>query len=384
MVLVVTQVSVALMLLVGAGLLIRSFARQAAVHLGFEPAGVMTFEVNLPAIRYDSPERRVELHRDYAARLAALPGVEAVGATSWLPANGDYHVWAYTYPDAAAEPQTVAAQVRVIEGDYFSALGIPLLRGRGFGPEDRSGTEPTGIISASLAKKVYGEVDPVGQRFQISEEDHRIIGVAGDVATTTAGTGFDVVYLSHRQFAGNRNWSLTYVVKTGQPRADLIAAARRTLAQVDPALVLYQPRSLETVLDRHLARQRFVVLLMVAFGAIAVALAAVGIYGLLGYLVTQRRHELGIRMALGAAPGQVRRIVLRQALVVGGTGIVIGLAGALLLSNGLRSVATRVSARDPLVFGSATVMLLGVMLIAGYFPARRATRVDPLEALRQD
>ena len=273
-------------------------------------------------------------------------------------------------------------QVRVIDGDYLESLGIPLAAGRRFAPTDRLGTSDVALISRSLAKRAYGDNDPIGRRFETGGRDFQIVGVVGDVANEPTGATAPMVYLSHAQFADDRNWALTYVVKTTGAPDEIARAARRELAQVDRGLVVYRPRTMKAVLARHLARERFTLVLMAVFGAIALSLAAVGIYGVLSYGVSQRTHEIGVRLALGALPGQVRTIILREGVAMGAIGIGAGVAGALALSRVLRALVFGTSTRDPLVFVAVTLVLGGVVLAASYVPARRATRADPLDALR--
>jgi len=380
--LVASQVSLAVVLLTGTGILVRSFVARHRVSLGFDPANVLTFEVHLPDARYGTPEGRVRVHELYQQRLRAIPGVARVGLTSWLPTNGDYHVWGYEYVDDAGERQSLAAQVRVIDGDYLESLGIPVIAGRRFAPGDRLETSDVALISRSLAKRAYGDHDPMGRRFSTGDREFRIVGVVGDVANEPTGTSAEMVYLSHAQFADDRNWALTYVVKaTGEPDA-VASAARRELAQIDRGLVVYRPRTLEAILARHFARERFTLVLMAMFAAIALSLAAVGVYGVLSYAVSQRTHEIGVRLALGALPGQVRRIILREGIVIGAIGTVTGVAGALASSRVLQALVFGTSTRDPFVLAVVAVVLGGVVLAASYVPARRATRSDPLDTLR--
>ncbi|MEE8135488.1 MAG: ABC transporter permease [Gemmatimonadales bacterium] len=383
-VLVATQVSVALVLLVGAGILIKSFVALQGVDLGFDPRNLATFEVHLPSIRYDDPEQRVEFHHQFQDRLNALPGVRSVAATSWLPANGHYHQWGYGHTDDAGEYQWIPAMIRVVEGEYFDALDIPLVSGRTFTRLDRLDTAPVAIVSESLARLVHGDSDPLGQTFSLNGDEHTIIGVVGNVAYEANGMSFDKVYVSHGQFAGDRNWGLTYTVKAEMVPGRLVEPARRALAAIDPALVLYHPRSMEAVIGRHRARDQFTLLLMVVFAAVALTLAAVGVYGVLSYTVSQRTHEIGVRMALGARPGQVRATVMVHGATVAGIGMLVGLIGAFGLSRLLESLVFEVSSRDPTVFFGVAIVLALVVLAAGYVPARRATRVDPLDALRSE
>jgi len=201
----VAQVAVAIVLLVGAGLLTRSFVSLQAVDLGFETERVATFEVHLPPARYDDPAARVRVHHAYQERLREVPGVEAVGATSWLPANGHYHEWGYGYLDTTGERQWTGAMVRIIDGAYFEALGIPLLYGRLFTRDDDVDAEEVAIISQSLAGRVYADQDPLGEVFRTGGRNFTVVG---DVAYEADGTGFGKVYVSHGQFADDRNWAL--------------------------------------------------------------------------------------------------------------------------------------------------------------------------------
>ena len=381
-VMVTTQVALALVLLVGAGILLRSFGALLDVDLGIDTARVATFEVNLPNVRYASGEDRARFHHQFLERIRSRPGVEAAGAVSWLPGNGPYHIWGYSPLPDAAERGRAQAQTRVIEGDYFSTMGIPLLAGRTFDTRDRLDTEPVALISRALAAEVYGDGDPLGGRFRTAGDEFTVIGVVGDAAHDTRGATMGTIYLSHAQYANNRNWSLTYVVRSTGSATASVARIRTELAALDNALVLYRQRTMEDVLGGHRARARFTLLLMTVFACIALSLAAIGVYGVLSYTVNQRAQEMGIRLALGARAAQVRGIVVRRAAAVAGIGLVIGLIGAWLLSRFLESVVFGVSVRDPIVFIGVAVLLTCVVLAAAWMPARRATRMSPVDALR--
>jgi predicted permease len=382
-VLVAAQVSVALVLLIGAGLLISSFIALRQVDLGFESKNVATFEVHLPTVRYPTGEDRIQFHLAFHERLRALPRVEAVGAASWLPANGMYHSWGYGYLDEAGENQWLPAQVRTIEGDYFDALGIDVVRGRAFDTTDQLDAHRVALINEALATRVYGARSALGESFTFGGGvEYTVIGVVSDVAHEARGEFGPRIYLTHSQYGPNRNWALTYIVKTSAPAQDLFDMARRELTATDGALVLYQPRTMNDVLARQVAEDGFVLTLMAIFAGVALSLAAVGVYGVLSYSVNQRVHEIGIRMALGAKATQVRGIVVGQAALVAGCGMAAGLAGAFSLSRFMQSLLFEVTATDPLVFGGVAVLLGIVVLVAGYVPARRATKVDPMVALR--
>lgn len=247
--LVVCQVALAVVLLVGAGLLLRSFDRLRAVPLGVRPENILTFSVQLPIGRYGDPQQRARFHREYQARIAALPGVRAAAAISRLPATGTYHSWGVRRTERA--PFT-ATQQRVIEGPYFEAAGVPLLAGRTFGSEDEARAPHRIVISQELARQVFPSEDPIGQRLHVAGEEPEIIGVVGDVALGPRTPPRPYVYHSHTQFAGDRNWALTQVVAFNGNRASLVSDVRRELARIDPALVLHEPRMLDEVIGpRH-------------------------------------------------------------------------------------------------------------------------------------
>jgi hypothetical protein len=273
--------------------------------------------------------------------------------------------------------------VRVIDGDFLDVMRIPLLSGRTFTPTDRVDTDRVALISRSLARRAFGVDDPVGQRVTLGPP-FTVVGVVDDVAYEAQGTQFETLYLSHDQFASNRNWALTYTVRTRSAPDAVVTPARAALAEIDPGLVLHQPRAMDEVLSGHWARQRFTLLLMATFALVALTLAAVGVYGVLSYAVTQRTHEIGVRMALGARPAQVRLLVMGDGLLLAIVGMAVGLAAAFAVGDVLGALTFGVNPRDPLVFGTVTLVLAVVIVIAGYVPARRATRVDPLESLRGD
>jgi predicted permease len=381
--LVVCQVALALVLLVGAGLLLRSFERLQSVDLGVRSSHVLTFTVSLPFGRYDDPERRARFYRDFIARLGAIPGVRSAAAISRLPVTGSYHSWGTGREDRPPEVRDVEAQQRVIEGPYFAAVGIPILRGRPFDAQDDARVPRRVLVSHELAKRLYPGEDPVGKQLRVADTQAEIIGVAGDVAVGARAPVRPYVYHSHSQFASDRNWALTEVVKFDGDRPSLVIDARRELSRMDPALVLYEPRMLDDVIGGGVAQERFALRLVAAFALLALVLAAVGIYGVLSYAVSRRRREMGIRMALGAPARTVRSMVVCDGGRLALAGIACGSAGAIVATRFLRSLLFGVSATEPAVFAAAAAVLAGVALVASWIPARRATMVDPLEAVRE-
>ena len=383
-VLVVAQVSLALVLLTGAGLLLRSFERLRATSLGIQPANVVTFEVHLPAGRYENPIRRDLFHRTFHDRIAALPGVRAVGAISRLPVTGTYHSWGTYRPDVPSGSATVQPEQRTMEGAYFSALRIPLLRGRTFSAEDDSRAPQRVVVSQEAARQLFGDEDPLGKSVRVAGQTKEVIGVVGDTAISARGVVRPTIYHSHRQFAANRNWALTQVVALDRPAATIFDDLRRELAAIDPALVLYRPRMLADVAGGGIAHERFALLLVGAFAFLALLLAAVGIYGVLSYAVTRRRRELGIRMALGAPTGSILTLVVKDGGRLAAAGVLFGVAGAFAATRLLRSLLFGVSSTDPMIFAAAVLTLVVVALAATWIPARAATKVDPLLAVRAD
>jgi putative ABC transport system permease protein len=383
-VLVVCQVALALVLLIGAGLLLRTFDRLRSVDLGVRTSNVLTFAVHLPMGRYGDVEQRVRFHRDLQARLAALPGARAAAAVSRLPVTGTYHSWG-ARPADPPDARQVQAQQRVVEGPYFKAVGIPVLRGRTFGPEDDAKAPRRVVVSQELVRQLFPSEDPIGKRLRVAAGQPEIIGVVGDVALGPRAAARPYVYHYHSQFAfvDKRNWALTQVVALDASVSNsFLADARRELARIDPSLVLYEPKMLDDVIGAGVAQERFALLLVASFALLALVLAAVGIYGVLSYSVSRRTREMGIRMALGAPAASVRTLVVRDGGRLAAVGIVLGCAGAYAATRALRSLLFEVSATEPLVFVSAAAVLGLVAMAASWIPARAATKADPLQAVR--
>jgi putative ABC transport system permease protein len=382
--LVAGQVALALVLLVGASALAASMYRLSRTPLGVHADEVLTFELNLPAGRYDAAAR-ARFHRAMTATLSALPGVRAVGATSRLPATGSYHGWgarALTGASAGAEVWTPSEQ-RVVEGDYFDALQIPLLDGRTFDARDGAGTRPVAVVSERFARALFPGGSALGQRIRAGSAEREIIGVVGDVALDPEGTPAAHVYHLHAQFAENRNWPLTYVVAAEGEAGSLLPAVRGAIRAVDPRLVLHNVAMLDEVLGRGTSQRRFAFVLTSTFAALAMALATMGLYGVLAFVVRQRRREIGIRLALGATQRRVAGAVLGQGLAVTAAGIAAGLLGALAAAQVLESLVFDVAPTDPRLLLAAAAMLALVAVIAALVPAVRASRTPPGEVLRE-
>jgi predicted permease len=379
---VVVQVAAALVLLVGAGLLTRSFGALRRVELGAEPEGVLTFEVNLPDVRYPDGASRDRFHRDLERRIAALPGVTAAGAASWLPLNGRYHTWGFN--SDAGNPDNDATfhlvDVRIVSGDYFDAVGIGVLEGDRLESLDPDGP-PVVWISRSLARRAFGDADPLGRTVQAANAPRTVVGVVEDVRHDPRLDFFPTVYVPHAQYADDRNWALVQAVRASGEQAALRERIREELRAIDPNLVLYRPRPFTALLAARRAQDRFGTALMGAFAVLALTLCSVGTYGVLAGSVERKRREIGIRIALGARAASVRAMVLRSALVLAALGAALGVPAAWVGARSLESLLFQVEPADPGVFAAAAAALLGLSALAAWLPARRATRLDPARTL---
>jgi predicted permease len=384
------QLALALTLLAGASVLLASFYRLQQVDVGVRVEHVLTFEVNLPTVRYDDA-RRASFQEELADRFETLPGVRAAGGISRLPATGSYHPWnirigSGPLAGTAVDRRRFSMQQRVVSGDVFAALGIPLLAGRTFDDRDDARAPGRMVVSANFARTAFPglSLDEVpGQRL-VSSRDYQIIGVVGDVALNVYGVPTMAVYRPHCQFADDRNWALTQVVASDRSTQELLNAVRREVARLDPELVVHRPATMAEVVERGTGRERFALALMGAFAIIALALAALGLYGVLAYAVRQRSSEIGIRIALGATGRQVQALVIGQAAVVLGVGVTAGLAGALLLGRWLETLAFGIAPSDPRILIASAGVLAIVSLVAAWLPARRAARVEPSVAMYEN
>jgi hypothetical protein len=354
------------------------------VDLGVRTDHVLTFELALPPARYDSAARAL-VYEEFAQRVDRIPGVRAAGGVSRLPATGEYHMWgtvALTGPlvgtrEASVQP---TPQQRVVSGDYYAALGIRVIAGRTFDARDDAAAPRRFVVSKSLADRLFPGLSAVGQRLRAGGREGEIIGVVSDVAIDPEGTVQPHVYHAHRQFAG-RVWALPQVIAaSGAPT--VVSDVRRTLAELDPQLVMYRPMPLAEAIGRGTADRVFTMRMLSSFAAVAIALAALGLFGVLSYAVKLRGREFGIRLALGAAGGSIRGMVLRQGLTITALGIGIGLLGALALSRVMTSLVFGVSPLDPFVLAGAALLMTAIAVSAAYLPAYRATAVDPRSVLQ--
>jgi putative ABC transport system permease protein len=383
--LVISEIALSLVLLVGAGLLLKSFWRLQAVELGFDPGKVLTMQFSLPGIRYGEREQMAAFYRQLTERVAALPGVRAVGAISRLPLAGDRSTSGLTIEGRPARAgEQLEVHYRVITPGYFRAVGIPLRAGRELTERDTESAPAVAIVNESMAGRYWPGGDATGKRIKLGPNRNgpwvSIVGVVGDARNFgLAVAPQPEVYISYLQGAQER---MRLVVRTAAEPLSLVPALREAVRALDPELPFSQVTTMEQLLAKSVAERRLNLRLLSIFAVVAVALAAVGIYGVMSYTVAQRTREIGIRLALGALPADVLTLVIRQGMILAVMGVVIGLAGAFALTRLMSNLLFGVSATDPATFALIAVLLAGVALLACYLPARRATRVDPLVALR--
>ncbi len=384
--LVITEVALALVLLVGAGLLIRSFYRIQQVNPGFNIRNAMAVTVSLPGKKYPQPDQLVAFYTQLIERVSGLPGVVSAGATQSLPIQGDYLLGFNIQgrpPDPPGEDKST--NYYAVTPDYFKAMGIPLVRGRVFTDQDRKDTPRVAIINEEMAKKYFPDEDPIGKGINVTngpETFREIVGIVRDVKQY--GPAQPTTLQTYEPFLQNPFSGMTLVVRTeGNPTA-LTSAIRSQVLAIDKDQPIARTRPLEQVVSESVAKQRFAMLLLGTFGAVALVLAAVGLYGVMSYAVTQRTHELGIRMALGARTGDVLRLVVGQGMTLALVGVGIGLGGAFVLTRLMANLLFATGATDPLTFAGISVLLAGVALGACLVPARRAVKVDPMVALRYE
>jgi putative ABC transport system permease protein len=393
-VLVVGEVALALTLLIGAGLMIESVARLQHVNPGFDPDHLLTFDVSLPNVKYASDTARRQFFDAALERMRQVPGVIAVGATSTMPFGGDWSTGSFNIEGYTPGPNQPGpwGDIRIVSPEFFRTMRIPIEQGRVFTQQDGPGQRPVAVIDQEFVHKYFRDQNPLGKRItfagrQAKDSDYiSIVGVVGH----TMHEGLDAkpriqLYLSYRQLPPS--FALTFmsfaVRTTGDPLA-MAHPVREALHTVDKDLPMSNIKSMDDLLETSLGQRRLSMLLLGAFSVIALLLASLGIYGVLAYSVTQRSRELGIRMALGAARGRVLGLVVGQGMVLALIGIGIGLVGSLLLTRLLASQLYSITATDPTTFVGVSVLLAAIALVATLVPALRATRVDPVVALREE
>ena len=387
--LVAVQFALSLVLLIGAGLLLKSFQRLAAVDLGFEPEHTLTMVATLPPAKYENEEQALRFYNSALEQLKNSPGIKAAGLTTNLPfgegGNSDgFIVEGQEVPEGSNVSESEQADIVSLTPGTFQALGIPLRQGRDFQHTDDSNTPSVAIIDETLARRYWPANDAIGRRIQTTgdREWMTIVGVVGGIKH--ASLSEEKTPHLYRALAQSPAPRASFIVRTDGPPSAAFSTFRAAIKQVDPDMPLYRVRSMTELIGDTLSTQRLTNILLTGFAVLALLLAAVGIYSTMSLYVGSRTKEFGIRLALGAQPGALRRTVLRQGLVLTAVGVAVGLAGALALTRTIRSLLFEVSATDPFVFTAIPVLLVIVSLVACYTPARRATKVDPLVALKED
>jgi putative ABC transport system permease protein len=384
--LVVTEVALALVLLVGAGLLIRSFQRLQQVNAGFNTENVLSVPFVLPQTRYPDGNARAAFINRIMEKLKALPGVKAVGAVNILPLSLEYSSASFIVEGQTVSPEgRNVANMRAATPDYFRTMSIPIVKGRGFTEQDHVDAPTVVIINESFERLYFPNEDPIGKRVISPANDGipmTIVGVVGDVRND--GPEDEPKPEFYYSYFQNRLSAMVMAIRTSAEPAGLIPAVRREIWSEDKDLPLANISTLEQLLSKTTAQRRFNLLLLGLYSGLALVLAVVGIYGVVSYAVSQRTHEIGVRMALGAQQGDVRKLVIRQGMFPVVAGIAIGLSGALALTRLMKSLLFGVSTTDPLTFVGLSLLLIVVALVACWIPARRATKVDPLLALRYE
>jgi len=387
--LVIGEMALAVLLLIGAGLMIRSFVRYQAASIGFNPDHVLTFMLELPKQKYKEDSQRRSFFAEEEELLRVLPGVEQVGGVSTLPLIGTGWMSSYVIEGKQIRPQPHSHFATTTPG-YFKALQLRLIRGRWFTDSDAAGAPRVAVIDDKAAKVYFQDEDPVGHRIQngrdpVSKQplSYEIVGVVGSVkhSTNVQDDPKGQVYLSAAQLPSP---DMMYAIRTSGDPAAIAPAVRAKIREIDSEQPIFEVKTMEKIREENIASPRFNTVLLGVFGGLALMLAAVGIYGVLSYTVTQRTHEIGLRMALGASQANILKMVMREALKLSGLGMAVGVVGALLATRALTSMLFHISRTDPVTYVSIAAILGGVALLASYIPARRAMQVDPIVALRNE
>ena len=382
------EIALSLVLFIGATLLIRSFLATTAVNVGFDTTHVLTAQVHLSSGRYASPRNRTALIDQVLQRLEASPGVQRAAATDYVPLRGVARLAAFEVDGRTTAPGAAApALYRPITAHYFDALHVPLVNGRAFSDrETADASERVAIINETLARRFFAPHGAIGGRIRMAHGADApwltIVGVARDIKQGWIGErSRPEIYLPYARTAGE---TVTLMARTAGDPAQATELLRTAVRDVDPTLALFDVRTMESVVDLSFWKARLYGALFGAYAMIALVLAAVGVYGMMAYAVSQRMHEIGVRVALGARRRDVLRLVLGQSFAVTLTGVVLGVAAAFAVTRLLASLLFGVTSTDVLTFVGIPCLLAVVALLASYLPARRAMRVDPVVALRSE
>jgi predicted permease len=387
--LVMTELALSVVLLVAAGLLIRSFAQVQNVPPGFNPANLLTLELTMTGRKYPDQTAVLTAYRELWERLARIPSVSAAGGVTSLPLSQMFAWGPITVEGRvpAAGEEFINVDVRMVGGQYFRAMDIPLKAGRWFDDHDTRDNNRVAVIDERMARELWPNEDPLGKRVRTGGLTSTtpwitVVGVVGNVKQYALDADSRMaMYLAQTQYATR---SMNLVLKSDASAAQLTTAVRAALAELDPDLPMYNVRTMDERVNDSLAQRRFAMQLLTLFAVVAMVLAIIGIYGVMSYLVSQGTRELGIRLALGATPGAVLWLVGRHSAAIAVTGVGVGLGLAYAVTRFMRTLLFQISVVDPLTYATIGALLLGVALVAGLVPARRAARIDPLQSLRTE
>ncbi|MEP6689800.1 MAG: ABC transporter permease [Gemmatimonadaceae bacterium] len=385
--LVAAQVALALIMLAGAALLARSLERLSRIDLGYRADRLSILSVSWPATKYDSEPKVRDLGDELMARWRTTPGVTSLTPIVVPPLIGDNVFVGRPELEGQTKSESASNPVIPVEAggvDYFRTMGIPIRRGRGLLESDREASPQIAVVSEAVARRLWPHQDPLGKRMRYwstdSTEWRTVVGVAGDIRFRSLRDATPTIYIPWRQ----GNFQMNFAIRTTDDLPGVLPSLRRDAHAVEPGLSLWYAHSMDDLLGAPLAQPRLSAFLLSAFGVVALALAAIGLYGVMASVVREQTRDIGIRLALGATPGRVRGEVLREALIVAAVGAALGIAGALVTSRVLTALLYEVSPGDPIAIVAASALLLGVVALAAYVPARRATKVDPAGALRAE
>jgi predicted permease len=383
---VVTEIALVCILLTGAGLLTRSLSRVLDVDPGFTTENVISLRVDPSRLERPSLETRNAYFANVLQHVRSVPGVEAVGLTDALPLgdNFGWRGWTVAAKDRVTDPAARANPlVRMVDHQYFSAMRIAIKAGRGFTPDDHSTSERVVVVNGGLARALWPDEDPLGRVLRASGRDYRVVGVINDVRyfALERETGQEM-YMLLSQTGDYQTVDL--VVRSALGPASLIPGVRAALKRADPGLPAVDFRTMQQLVDRSLFTRRSIVLLLTGFAGFGLLLASLGLYAVISYSVSQRTREIGVRMALGAAPAAMQRRILAQTMTLAAIGVVIGLPAAWMAATAIQGLLFGVVSTDPVTFAGVVTVVALVAGVAGYLPARRASRIDPVLALRAE
>jgi predicted permease len=376
--LIAVQVALSLILAVGSAMLVRTLINLSSEPIGFQPENLLVFQLN-PTLSGYKEERLLNFHEEVVRRLGQIPGVRSASMSRWGILSG-----AATSDgiNTAGQQKNVPVRIHYVSPRFFETVGFPLLAGRDIAWSDRGTSQRVMVINATLARQIFAGQNPVGRTVQMNGNDVEIVGMAGDTKFESLRRAVPAtIYIPFRQ---NAQYSMTYVVRSETEPKALVAVVRRAVESVDPNVPMYEVKTQVEQINEVIRRERLFAALLSGFAVIALVLASMGIYGTLAYLVTRRTPEIAVRLALGAQRADVVGLVLRESIAPVLAGVVVGVAGSFAAGKLVESMLFGLKPQDPLALAAASAILLGSAILAGWWPARRASRIAPMAALRQE